>query len=209
MRDRCVVTAAFREPYTLHNEKQMEVLQGECFDLNIIRFIDCLPYKEGLIKENVVSRFQKSVYGFKPHAIQHAIEQGCKSVIWFDPSVLPITPIIDLFNELETTDMLIIPGEHPIKEMTSDKAFAWFGLENTININHIGGTFYGFNFNNPKTVACFELWKKAEEEGIFGNQDEFMAGHWADESCMALAMYKCGIEQKHSECFKYLNQKNL
>lgn len=205
----CIVTCAFREPYLLHNKNQRIEIDKEKID--VISFIDELPYKEGVVKEDIVSRFQKSLYGFKPHAVQEAIDRGYKLVIWFDPSVLPTTSINDLFDELEQTDMLVVKGDRSLSYMSSDKAYEWFGLSKaeTVNINHIGGTFYGFNFNNPKTVEVFNLWKRAEEEGIFGNQDEFMAGHWCDESCMALAMYKVGVEQKSSKTFKYLNQKEL
>lgn len=206
---KCITSVAFREPYLTHNLRQNETIPD---GIKIFNFIDELPYKEGIVKENIVSRFQKSLYGFKPHAIQMAIDNSFKLVIWFDPSVLPTSNINDLFLELKETDMLVIKGDKPINSMANDKAFNWFGLDknDTINVNHIGGTFYGFNFNNPKTVEVFNLWKKAEEDGIFGTQDDFMIGnHWCDESCMALAMHKVGIEQKTSTTLKYLNQKDL
>lgn len=203
----CIVTCAFREPYVTHHYNQVEKLYGH----NIISFVDELPYSEGIVKENIVSRFQKSLYGFKPHAVHAAIDKGYKLIIWFDPSVLPTCSINDLFEELNQTDMLVIKGDRSINWMANDKAFNWFGLDkkDTVNVNHIGGTFYGFNFNNPKTVEVFNLWKQAEKFGIFGNQDEFMAGHWADETCMALAMFKCGVEQKNSKVLTYKNQKEL
>ena len=202
-----IVTVAFREPYLTHNDNQVAVLTGN-YQLRVFR--DVLPYKEGIVKENIVSRFQQSLYGFKPHAIELARQSGADKVIWFDPSLYPLSSIDDLFDELDKTDMLVKMGDHPINEMTNDKAIKWFGLNRSdlTDVKHIGGTFYGFNFNNPKTAEVFELWKKAEEEGIFGTQDEFMAGHWADESCMTLAMFKCGVEQKNSKTLKYRNQKD-
>lgn len=204
-----IVTCAFREPYVTHSATQYSTIRTELPTLPIIRYINELPYSEGVVRDNVVERFQKSLYGFKPHAIQSAIDAGYKLVVWFDPSVLPTCSIEELFNELKKTDMLVVKGDNHISKMTNDKAFDWFGLPKDIPVNHIGGTFYGFNFNDPKTVEVFNLWKKAEQEGVFGNQDEFMAGHWADESCMALAMFKAGMEQKNSKVLTYKNQKEL
>ena len=77
------------------------------------------------------------------------------------------------------------------------------------SLKHIGGTIYGFNFSNAKSAQVFKLWIKLEEIGLFGTQDDFMAGHWADESCMALALHKCGVAQYWEEKFTYLNQKEL
>lgn len=206
---KCIVSCAFREPYITHSLNQVVALNPSAIPM--LYFRDELPYSEGIVKENVVSRFQQSLYGFKPHAIQKAIDAGYKLVIWFDPSVLPTCRIEELFNELKKTDMMVIKGDRSLSYMTNDKAYNWFGLSkgDTVNINHIGGTFYGFNFNNPKTVEVFNLWKEAEESGIFGNQDDFMAGHWCDESCMALAMFKVGVEQKSSRVLTYKNQKEL
>lgn len=208
---RCIVSVAFREPYVTHSDKQIQTILEQRTITGFMRFANELPSKEGIIKDDIVSHFQKSLYGFKPQAIQRALDNGYKYIVWFDPSVLPTSNVTELFDELEQTDMLVVKGDRALSEMTSDKAYEWFGLkkEETTGINHIGGTFYGLNFNNPKTLEVFSLWKKAEEEGIFGNQDEFMAGHWADESCMALAMFKCGVEQKSSTTLKYQNQKEL
>lgn len=203
---RCIVTCAFREPYVTHNRKQGEAINK---DIPIVSFINHLPYSEGVVSEDIVGRFQKSLYGFKPHTVQIARNMGHKLVIWFDPSVLPTTDVNLLFDELEKNDMIIVKGDNHISKMTSDKAFNYFGLPKDIPVNHIGGTIYGFNFNSEKTVKAFELWKQAEQDGIFGNQDEFMAGHWADESCMALSMFVAGVEQVSSKTFKYLNQKEL
>lgn len=202
---------AFREPYLTHNERQWEWIKKNHPDTKVISFRDMLPTKGTILFENIVENFQKSLYGFKPHAIQRAIDMGYKKVIWFDPSVLPTTKIDHLINALDTHPVIVRKGEHPLEEMTNQKALSWFGVtkEELKGINHIGGTVYGFNFENQKAVDVFRLWKKAEEEGIFGTQDDFMAGHWADESCMALSLFKNGVEQYWESLFTYQNQKEL
>ena len=201
----CIVSVAFREPYLTHSKKQESVING--VDYLVLR--DELPTKDGVMKEDIVTHFQKSLYGFKPHAIQRAIDLGYKKIVWFDPSVLPVTDVKVLFNSLDTHPMIVVLGDAPVTRMANQKSKDWFGVkdEELDGVKHIGGTIYGFNFNNPKALETFNLWKRAEEEGIFGNQDEFMKGHWADEACMSLAMYKTGVEFYKEESFKYLNQK--
>jgi hypothetical protein len=203
----CIVSVAFREPYVTHSRKQREAIKD---DVDFIYFIDELPAKDIVHTDDIISEFQKSLYGFKPHAIQHAIDKGYKKVIWLDPSVLPLSPMQVLIDSLDEHPMIIRSGDNPLSKMTNDKAKQYFGVTNKEleNVNHIGGTIYGFNFNRTEIINLFEVWKLSEENGIFGNQDEFIAGHWADESCMALSMYKMEIGQYTEDNFKYKNQKN-
>jgi hypothetical protein len=170
-----------------------------------------LPYKGGMHKENIVTEFQKSLYGFKPHTIDKAYQYGFKKAIWLDPSVLPTVSIQVLIDALDEHPLIIRSGEEPLAKMCNKKAKDWFGVtnEDIKNEKTCAGTIYGFNFAHPKAVEVFELWKRSEEEGIFGTQDDFMAGHWADEACMGLALYKCGAERYYPTEFKYLNQKEL
>lgn len=194
-----IVTCAFREPYLTHNTKQLETLNG----VPVLSFRDCLPYSEGLVTENIVSRFQKSLYGFKPHAIYRAMQLSRK-VIWMDPSVYPLESVQTIYDQLETNPMLVIKGDNHISKMTSQRVLDLFPNTNT---NHIGGTIYAFNFENEKVLNCFFDWQKLEKDGYFGDQEEHMKGHWCDESLMALCMEAHGIEQV-SLNFKYRNQKN-
>lgn len=209
--DTCIVSVAFREPYETHSVRQECFIETSKAETEYEALIGILPTKSGLKMGDIIPEFQKSLYGFKPHAIQRAINKGYTKVIWFDPSVLPITNVQVLIDSLDKHPLIVVKGDNPLSKMTNKKAKDWFGVtdKDIEGINHIGGTIYCFNFNNLKVLECFNLWKKAEEEGIFGNQDEFMAGHWADESCMALAMFKTGIEQYSEPSFKYLNQKEL
>lgn len=212
----CITSVAFREPYVTHSRRQRKIIgnQPNSYYLGPISFEyfeNELPHSDGTYTHLLVERFQESLYGFKPHAIRQALSKGYTKIIWFDPSVLPTVSVDVLFDALDTHPMIVRTGDQPINPMVNDKAVKWFGLtrEELKDVKHVGGTVYGFNFNDPKTVECFNLWKRAEEEGIFGTQDDFMAGHWADEACMALAMYKCGMPQYWEEKFTYLNQKEL
>ena len=203
----CIVSVAFRQPYLAHSKHQEEEIKG----VDTIYYRDQLPHKDGVHTEDIVSHFQKSLYGFKPHAIQKARDLGYKKIVWFDPSTLPTCSVSVLFESLDRHPLIVRTGDHDIKDMCNQKSVKWFGLEpsDLEGHKHIGGTVYGFNFEDSITCEIFELWKKAEQEGIFGNQDEFMAGHWADEACLSLAMIVFGVDQYWESRFTYLNQKNL
>ena len=213
----CVVSVAFREPYITHSNRQRDIIIGYNPKVSRFYFIDKLPHGLDEITENIVGHFQKSLYGFKPHAIHQAYLSSVLSgekfekMIWLDPSVLPTTPLDALINALDEHPILTITGDATMDKMCNDKALKYFGVtrEEAQWIKHVGGTIYGFNFTNPKAVEVFNLWKKAEEDGIFGTQDEFMNHHWADEACFALALYKCNVEQYFPKDFKYANQKEL
>jgi len=209
----CIVSVAFREPYVTHSARQMMRIHEDDAMKNIflLYFADKLPMKDKIYTENIVEEFQKSLYGFKPHAIQRAIDMGYDKVIWLDPSVLPIVSMQVLIDSLDENPMIVITGDAPITKMCNQKAFDWFELkrEELDGVNHIGGTMYAFNFTDKKVLDVFDLWKRAEQNGIFGTQDEFMAGHFSDEACMVLAMHKVGMKQYKEEKFTYKNQKEM
>ena len=209
--DCCVVSVAFRQPYLMHSRRQEITIVEISKGISYIPFRGGLPTKNGFEINDVVGAFQKSLYGFKPHAIQTVIDLGFKRIVWLDPSVLPTSDIKILFDSLELRQMIVRTGDAPILKMTNEKALKWFAIpdDELINVKHIGGTIYGFNFTFQQTEHAFDLWKRAEEDGMFGTQDEFMAGHWADESCLVLAMETYGIEQYWESNFKYVNQKEL
>jgi len=119
--------------------------------------------------------------------------------------------LTELYESLKEHPVIVRSGAEPLLKMCSQKSKDWFGLtDNDIkNERHIAGTVYGFNFTDPKAVEVFKLWKEAEENGIFGTQGDFAAGHWADEACLNLAMVKCGVPKYWNDKFIYSNQKDF
>ena len=207
----CVVSVAFREPYVSHSKRQKEFIEKSNPEVEFMYYRDVLPANGNIYTENIVEHFQKSLYGFKPHAIQRAIGEGYKKIIWLDPSVLPTVSITPLIKALDEHPVIVRTGDAPISKMTNQKAKDWFGVtEDEIkDVRHVGGTVYCFNFNSPAAVKVFSLWMSSEKNGIFGDQDSFMAGHWSDEACMALSLHKCEVPQYWCEEFGYQNQKEL
>lgn len=207
----CIVSVAFRNPYVQHMDKLVEFIKNDAQPVDMLFFKDELPSKDGIIKEDIVTHFQKSLYGFKPHAIQQAIEMGYEKIIWLDPSILPTVSLKVLIDALDEHPMVVRTGDAPITKMTNARVKKWFDVTDADleGVKHIGGTIYCFNFNNLKTREVFDLWRLAEIEGMFGDQDEFMKGDcWADESAMVLSLHKIGVLQYWEEKFTYYNMKN-
>lgn len=130
--------------------------------------------------------FLDSLYGFKPHAIQEALDAGYKRVVWVDSAMILRKPI----STEEPMIALIDSSQLP----SSNKALEYFGLkrDQIHGINLVGGSFYYFDFNRPITQMIFGYWKQAEVDGIFGSQHqesfEGLQGHRHDETCMRLSM---------------------
>ena len=206
----CVVSVAFRSPYVQHSERQEQVIRDMTPFVSYYAYRDCLPMKDRIETVDIVTRFQESLYGFKPHAIQRMRDKGFKKVIWFDPSVLPTVSVKCILKALDEHPVITRAGENSIVQMTNRKTLDWFGVvpEELRDVKHVAGTVYAFNFDNPKAGEVFELWKRCEESGMFGTQDDFMAGSWCDESAMSLSLYKCNAPQVWCD-FQYLNQKEL
>lgn len=207
----CIVSVAFRQPYLRHSKVQEETIRKSNPEIDYLCFRDQLPVKNGIETNDVVGTFQKSLYGFKPHAIQRAIDVGYKKIIWLDPSVLPTCNMNTLVDSLDEHPMIVITGDAFTKDMTNQKVKDWFCVtDNDLGeTKNVGGTMYAFNFFDMRVRKAFDLWKSCEEAGMFGDQESFMRGSWADESAMSICLYKLGISQYKEKNFLYLNQKEL
>jgi len=159
MNNACVVSVAFREPYLSHSIRQEQTIRDATPFVSYFSYRDVLPMKDRLETKDIVTRFQESLYGFKPHAIQRMRDKGFTKVIWFDPSVLPTVPVTTILNALDHYPVLVRPGENEIVEMTNRKALNWFGVstDELKGVKHVAGTVYAFNFSNPRAVEVFEL----------------------------------------------------
>lgn len=134
--------------------------------------------------------FLDSLYGFKPHAIQEAIDAGFKKVVWVDAAIILHKPIVIDSPMVAIIDSSVLPA--------SDRALKYYGMtrEQSKNLTLVGGSFYYFDFNTPLANMIFDSWKKAEIDGIFGSQHqesfEGLQGHRHDETCMRLSMHLYG-----------------
>lgn len=189
MKDVVFVSVAFGFEYL----KQMDRLQKSILKIypeaNLLFFDNGLP--------NGSRSFYDSLYGFKPHAIQEARNQGYKKVIWLDPAMILVDKIDRYFNY----HMIAAIDDNKLSQTISDKFLKYVGLTRDAVHNKgwhlVGGSFYYFDFDKPVSNMIFDAWMKYEVDGYFGSQyeaaSEQINSHRNDESCMAVAMYTNGM----------------
>lgn len=146
--------------------------------------------------------FLESLYGFKVHAINVAKSNGYRKIVYFDPAII-LKKQFNFSDEVfKKYGVLAAKDDTPLLGVCSNACLDYFGIDKDEikekNLHLVGGSFYFFDFNQPKARHIFETWKAAEANNIFGSQEkassEQLQGHRYDESCMALSLYK-----NHSE----------
>lgn len=154
-----------------------------------IAWIDTLPAGSKPHKE--------SLYGFKVHAVRYALDKGYKKIIWLDPACIVVKPVEYYF----TLDLPVIAAKDDNKLINhiGDSALRYYGCSDLPEGCHlVGGSLYVFNFTNPDCKDIFDNWYEAEQNGIFGSQQQQASGkinkHRNDEACMAMALYVNGYE---------------
>lgn len=142
---------------------------------------------------------EDSLYGFKPHAINEARKAGYKYIFWLDPAIIMqahINPFYIDRSEGGEYPVIAIEDTTHLADVCSQNAVKHFDIVRSwlCGKHLVGGSFLFFNFNNPITYDVFLMWLEAEQKGIFGTQQqeasEQLQGHRADETCLALALYK-------------------
>lgn len=140
-----------------------------------------------------------SSYGFKCHAIQHALNQGYKKIVYMDTAMI-LKKKLDLDHLVPEHGMIAVKDDSNLMNVTSDLACRYFGItrEWLSGKNLVGGSFYYLNADNPKAMAIFNQWIEAEKNDIFGSQELESAGkqngHRADETCMSIILHLNGFK---------------
>lgn len=205
MDDVCFVSVAFGFEYL----KQMDKLQKSILSIypesNLLFFDNGLP--------NGSKSFLDSLYGFKPHAIQEARNQGFKKVIWLDPAMILVDKVDELINK---PTLIAVKDDSLLYNVVSNKCYSYFGLDphyvNSMQWHLVGGSLYFFNFDRPIDNIIFDMWLNAEKNGIFGSQQqaasEQLQGHRYDEAVMAIAMYMNGVQPVGADEVRYCIEDN-
>lgn len=138
-----------------------------------------------------------SMYGFKPVAIDIARKDFTR-VVWVDTAII----LVDKLDRIIDRDIVVTKDDNKLYQYISNRCLAYNNLTRSEvqkkGWHLCGGSFYYFDFASPFAVQVFEDWKQMEKDGIFGSQyeeaSEQLQGHRHDEACMAVALYKNGLE---------------
>lgn len=138
----------------------------------------------------------ESLYGFKPHAVRWALDQGYKKIIWLDTACILQSKVDHWFNL--GLPVLAVKDDNKLYKLISKKAIDHYDVPSKLvkEWHLVGGSLYVFDFNIHVCGSIFRSWIFAEEMGMFGSQSESSTGkingHRHDESCMAMAIYTRG-----------------
>lgn len=140
----------------------------------------------------------ESLYGFKPHAVQYAWDQGYKKIMFFDPAIILMKPIDFYQEKVKEYGVCCAQDDNKLSPFCGDGALKYMDLtrEEIKDWHLVGGSFYYFDFDLPLCNDIFQEWGMSEVNGYFGSQQEQasgkLQGHRNDEAMMALALYTNG-----------------
>lgn len=148
---------------------------------------------------------RESLYGFKVHAVDKALDKGYSKIIFLDPACILQHPV-DYWFSLNLP-VLAVKDDNKLDKMISQKALSYYGNPDITGWHLVGGSLYVLNFNHSVTHRLFYQWHLAEQDGIFGSQaeqaSEKINGHRNDESCMAMALYSHSVEPVGHDVARY------
>lgn len=148
---------------------------------------------------------KESLYGFKVDAVGYALKKGYQKIIWLDPACILVDKI-DYYFQLDTP-VMAVKDDNLLSNYIGDKAMKYYGNPDITRWHLVGGSIYVFDFTKEKTAQIFDDWANAEDDGIFGSQQEQAIGkinrHRNDESCMAMALYINGCEPTPYDVARY------
>lgn len=142
--------------------------------------------------------FSDSLYGFKPHAVKYALDQGYQKVMFFDPACILMKPIDFYQSKVKEYGVCCAQDDNKLSPFCGERGLKYYGYsrEDIKDFHLVGGSFYYFDFSLNLSRLIFDDWLSAEKLGLFGSQSEQasgqLQGHRNDEAMMALALYYFG-----------------
>jgi len=145
-----------------------------------------------------------SMYGFKIHAIQEALDAGYKKIVWLDSASILVNDIRRVFQYCKTHGIVASNDASFIWTNCNDSALKHFGITREEakekGLKFAAGSFYALDFDEPLCRQVFETWKESERLGLFGKSTDRWedsggpSGHRHDETCFGLSLWKHNLE---------------
>jgi hypothetical protein len=199
MTDFIFLSVAFGERYIEQQTRLEKSIRLIYPSARHAKWTDCYPPGSQTHKE--------SLYGFKPCAIEHALQIGYRKIIWLDTACILQQPVDYWFSLVKNYGVIAAKDDNKLEKCIGDKALNYFGNPDISDMHLVGGSLYVFDFDLPLCQKIFTTWEKAEYSGMFGSQAEQSSGkinsHRHDESCMAMALYLNGSEPVPCDVAKY------
>lgn len=154
-------------------------------------------------------KFQASLYGFKVHMIKECIAKGFKKIIYFDTAICLEKPVDYWFELTNEHGFLAAIDKQMLSQVTSNNCLNYLNLkrEEISTYNLCGGSLYILDLDVELCANVWETWRKFEELGLFGTQDDLsfdrLQAHRMDETCLGLAFMQYGLKPLEHKVIKY------
>lgn len=157
-----------------------------------------------------------SYYGFKPHAVQYALDKGHTKIIWCDTAIKLVSRVDEYFDLVKEYGVVAAQDDNLLCNHCGKLPYQYFGItkeESREQKQHlVGGSIYVFDFDLPLCREIFDRWIRAERDGMFGMgvtaHTLAFYGHRHDEAIMALSLYASGSKPCPYELARYNNVSN-
>lgn len=205
-KDIAICSSAFGPRYTPMLDRLVESINK--IHPNAKQFI----YRERLPKNSKPHDGKHgSMYGFKIHAIQEALDAGYKKIVWLDSACILVNDIRRVFDYSKKHGIVSCADENLIWKHCNDSALKHFGITREEakekKLRFAAGSFYAFDFDVSLCKELFATWKESERLGLFGQSTDRWedsggpSGHRHDETCFGLSLWKHNLEYcTQTEC---------
>lgn len=186
-----VCAVSFGDRYNWRMGRLKETLETTNPEAKFYSWVDRMP--------DGARPFNDSMYGFKPHAIQIARDQGHSKIFWIDCTAV-VQDKLDYYDQFtaEHKGVLAVQDDNKLTGFCSNNALNYIGKDrNYLKDKHlVGGSLYYFDFDVPGCEEIFNRWMLSEKNGLFGSMieqcGERLQGHRSDETMMSLFLYEAG-----------------
>lgn len=143
-------------------------------------------------------------YGFKIHALKHAISKGYKRVLWLDASIWAIKNPNKMFEYIEQHGYYCFKTGYNIAQSCNDKALdaCLITRDQAEGMTEAASGCIGLNMQNNQALAAWLLWHHYYNEGLFHGSrnhdgqstDPRFLFHRQDQSAWSIAVNKLGMK---------------
>lgn len=160
MTDQCIVNVSVGGWYPFGQDRLKDALYRLRYKGGFMFWRD--QYPEGCPAQSAVP------YAFKLYAIQAALKQGYRQILWLDSSMYPVKPVDHIFKTMRESGHFVIQDGWNVGQWCSDAALAGFGIdrEEAFNIPCILAGVLGLNFDNARTADFFGAWMQKCNDGF-------------------------------------------
>jgi hypothetical protein len=153
-------------------------------------------------------------YAFKIFAIEEAIRQGAKILLWLDSSFWCVKTPHHIFDIIIDKGVFGFRTGYNLAQTCSDAALAWAGITRDFaeTLPEIASGAVGLHLDNPTAKAAYGHWKEGMECGLFQNSrthdpndstDPRFTHARQDQSIWSLACHKAGIAPNDTDYCAY------